>query len=147
MPLARRSKRTHPDLIGQLDTQVSLFVRLTAASKSERKGWVQCYTCGEWHHWQDIDCGHYIPRGRFGTRFDLRHLRPQDRKCNYYGEGEHWKFRELLVEEIGEAEVLDLEMTANRWGFNKHPDDWLRSEIARYKALNSPLLRRALEWE
>jgi hypothetical protein len=147
MAFAKNSPHRHPDAVSKLDTEVSRYVRLTEASGGPRPGWVKCFTCGAWIFWKKADCGHYIPRTHYGTRFDLRNLRCQCTECNRYHEGEHWKFRQKLVETIGEHEVAALELTASMWGFSRHPTEWLESEIKRYRALNKPLLNRAKEWE
>lgn len=139
-------RRSRSDLISKLDAEVSRYIRLLAASEGPRPGYVQCFTCGAWVHWKEVDCGHYIPRHRYGTRFDLRNLRPQCTECNRYHEGEHWKFRENLVGSLGEKEVEDLELVASRWGLTRHSDQWLEDEIKRFKALNRPLLEKAKDW-
>lgn len=130
-----------------LDAEVSFYVRASRALKSVRPGWVQCYTCGAWHHWKDIDCGHYIPRHHQGTRYDLRNLRPQDTECNSWHEGEHWLYRKLLVEEIGAKEVESLELTASLWGASRHPRTWLIDEIKVWRVKNRPIRKAIKEIE
>jgi len=145
--LGHQGGNDHSNLVSRLDEEVSRYVRLLAASESPRPGYLQCFTCGEWVHWKKADAGHFIPRHRHGTRFDLRNIRPQCTRCNRYHEGEHWLFRSGLVQSLGELEVADLELTASRWGLNRHDNLWLLDQIDKYKKLNKPLLEEAKSWE
>lgn len=58
-------------LIKEADTQMSLFVRLSAA---DERGAVICVSCGARLYWSDADCAHYIDRGCMATRYDLTNL-------------------------------------------------------------------------
>lgn len=147
---AQKKRRTlddlkHGELEALLDAEVSFFVRAMPASYSEAHGYVQCVTCGTWHHWKTLDCGHYIPRHHQGTRYDLRNVRPQCTKCNCYHEGEHWRFRQVLIEELGDDEVKALELTASIWGATRHPKEWLIAEIKAWRVRNKPLRAWAKE--
>lgn len=127
-----------------LDAEVSFWVRAVPALYSPRKGWTKCYTCGSWHNWRDLDCGHYVPRHHQGTRFDLRNVRPQCTVCNCYHEGEHWIFRQKLVEELGEQGVEAIETLAAQWGAGRHPREWLIEQIKAWRVKNAPV-RKAIK--
>jgi len=147
-PKAKGTRRkledmTHPELEEKLDYEVSFFVRASRAAYSEHHGYLQCVTCGNWKHWKELDCGHYIPRHRRGTRYDLRNLRPQCVECNKWREGEHWKFRQVLVEELGEQEVQSLELLASMWGDDRHPREWMLMKIEEFRERNKPI-RKAI---
>ena len=149
VPGKRRTleEMSHGDLEAALDAEISFFVRAAPALYSESPGYVRCATCGSWKHWKELDCGHYIPRHRRGTRFDLRNVRPQCVLCNKYREGEHWKFRQVLVEELGEKEVQALELAASMWGDDRHPREWMLAEIAKWRERNKPLRKAIKELE
>lgn len=66
-------------LIVDLDDVVSKYVRIKEANS---QGIVECYTCSKKDHWTKMDCGHYISRKNYITRWDIRNLRPQCKKCN-----------------------------------------------------------------
>lgn len=137
----------HGDLVGLLDDEVSLFVRAAPAAYSPRPGYVQCYTCGAWVFWKNINCGHFVPRHRHGTRYDLRNVRPQCVECNKWHEGEHWLYRKKLIDELGEKEVEALELTASLWGMKRHPREWLIEQIKDWRIRNKPLRKAAEEWQ
>lgn len=72
------SKTKRKTLIKQLDDVCSKICRLSEADKI---GKVSCYTCGRRYHWKDMDCGHWIKRGKFATRWELDNVRPQCHRC------------------------------------------------------------------
>lgn len=94
-------------LIKEADTQISLYVRLTAAD--ERK-FVTCVSCGVRLYWPDSDCAHYIDRANMATRYDLTNLAPACRNCNRVDTDEHKKkFREYIISTHGEVAIVTLE--------------------------------------
>jgi hypothetical protein len=56
-----------------------------------------------------MDCGHYIGRKHYVTRFDERNCHAQCKHCNNWGEGEKPIYRRKLVALYGEKEVERLE--------------------------------------
>lgn len=123
---------TYPELEKKLDAEVSEYVRRTHS----HDGYCTCYTCGAIQPIASTDCGHYIVRAYRGTRYDLRNLRPQCKRCNWTLEGNHQVFRENLVKEYGEKEVVEMENYAKFFGHARHAREWILSEIARYRELN-----------
>ena len=73
-----------PQLEKQLDTIFSRFIRLR---DSDDNGWVRCISCGTPHNVTDIDCGHFIKRGKLSTRFHEKNCNGQCRGCNRYKNG------------------------------------------------------------
>ena len=92
-----------------LDRVFSEYIRLRSADEN---GYCHCITCGAIHHWKDIDCGHYLPRARQVTRYDVLNCFPQCHKCNRYRSGEHDLFRNELVRFYGKSVVEALEQKA-----------------------------------
>jgi hypothetical protein len=129
---------THGELEHLLDHEISFQVRAGAAHELGMP-FVPCYTCGNQVHWKRLDAGHYIGRSNRGTRFDLRNIRPQCTKCNSFEEGQHWKFRQALVIELGEAEVKSLELAASLWGSAKHAKEWLIEQIGIWRTENKKI--------
>lgn len=103
-------------LVKILDEEVSYRVRTDAAIAAGRQGIVPCYTCGQWNHFKDMDCGHCIGRRYMGTRWKREILRPQCTSCNLHNEGRHAEFRKRLVAEIGEERMAKLEQYAAMYG-------------------------------
>lgn len=79
-------------LIAELDTQISLFVRMNAC---DGNGTVECISCGEKLWFLDADCCHFKDRQHMGTRFYLPNLAPGCKECNRFNPVEHlnqWEF-------------------------------------------------------
>jgi hypothetical protein len=137
---------THGELVALLDQEVSLFVRGSPAVKSGSRV-ISCFTCGGRYHYKEMDCGHYIPRHRFGTRWNLDNLRPQCTRCNCYHEGEHWLYRKCLVNELGEDRVFEMEALASIWGETKIPKIQLIDHIKAWRLRNKSLRAKLKELE
>lgn len=94
-----------PELIAELDTLVSRYIRLKNADKD---GLVQCYTCTAKKPIAEMQAGHYVPRGNMLLRFDIeRNIRPQCKDCNEYKRGNLAIYGQKLEQELpGVTELL-----------------------------------------
>lgn len=122
--LNKYAKKPGAEIVRKLDRVMSTIVRTDSrwiAFMDAGCPMVRCFTCGRVYPWTKLDCGHYIPRHRQATRWDLRNIRPQCTQCNLYHEGEHWIFRKRLVDEIGLFDVEDIEHRAELWDLKKMP--------------------------
>jgi hypothetical protein len=97
------------DLEKKLDRVFSEYIRLKAADEN---GIVQCVTCGNYHHWREVHCGHFIPRARKATRFNEMNCHPQCVRCNTFRGGEHDIYRLYLIGKYGKEAVEKLETLA-----------------------------------
>ena len=95
------------------DAYFSKYIRLYYADEN---GYVTCYThkTKRSFHYSEVDNGHYISRKALSVRYDIRNCRPQCPFCNRGNYGEAKTFRERLIIEIGESEVLKLEAKAKQ---------------------------------
>lgn len=97
----KQRAKSLPVLIKELDTLVSLFVRLEAADEN---GSVKCISCDEKIWWADADCCHFKDRDNMGTRFYLPNLAPGCRDCNRFNpqfhlqQWESWMSQEVLYD-------------------------------------------------
>lgn len=66
------------------DKYFSLYIR---KSKSMNGQHCKCVTCGKIAHWKDMDCGHYMERDNYSTRYDEKNCNPQCTHCNNYRKG------------------------------------------------------------
>lgn len=78
--------KTSGMLVKELDTLISLFVRLMAA---DANGTVKCISCEESIYWKEADCCHFKDRDNMGTRFYLPNLAPGCQDCNRFNHYEH----------------------------------------------------------
>lgn len=76
------SKGTKPKrktLIRKLDQAFSIYVRASAA---DRQGQARCFTCDRRMQWRKLQCGHFMSRQYYATRWMLNNVAPQCRACN-----------------------------------------------------------------
>jgi hypothetical protein len=101
------------DLEKKLDRVFSEYIRLSAADDN---GIVQCVTCGSFHHWREVHCGHFIPRVRKATRYSEENCHPQCVRCNVFRHGEPDIYRQMLIKMYGTVAVEGLETLARMGG-------------------------------
>jgi Bacteriophage Lambda NinG protein len=65
-----------------------------------------CHSCGKSHEVSESQCGHYIPRGNFSVRYDLRNALPVCVTCNYFVSEHVQQLEKRLIELYGE-DVID----------------------------------------
>lgn len=92
-------------LIKELDKYTSLICRLGA---SDANGIASCYTCGKRDVWNNFDCGHFIKRSFFGTRWLQADVRTQCRSCNRLKNGNYQVYEPKIKRELGVDEVQKL---------------------------------------
>lgn len=90
-------------LIKKIDKEFSRFIRMRACS---RYGYGDCFTCGTRHHWKEVDAGHFMSRAKMATRWDVRNVQFQCKRCNGFRSGEQYKFAQELGNEIADELVF-----------------------------------------
>lgn len=122
-------------LVHKLDDAFSEYIRLRDADEN---GIVTCITCGDKHHWRDVDCGHYILRGNAATRWELKNSHGQCGLCNGSQDGKAEAHAEAIdrLYGAGTAEQLQKQGKQERH-FSEHElqgmIDELRKEIKAVK--------------
>lgn len=116
------------------DRAMSLYIR----QKHSMAGFCRCVSCGAVELWQDVDCGHFIPRGKSATRFMEENCWPQCRSCNRFrAEEAKIHYTRHMIETYGKEfvdELLELSKTLVR----RRVQDYLDIEAdfkAKLKAL------------
>ena len=98
-PVARRKL-----LVKELDTIFSRYIRI----KASNDGVARCVTCGVRDSWKLMDNGHYLVRGKLGTRFDERNCHVQCRKCNRLGQGMMTQYTLFMKARYGQSVIDEL---------------------------------------
>jgi hypothetical protein len=83
-------------LIAECDAVFSKYIRV---KYSNEKGLCQCYTCGAEKRYQDLQCGHFIPRLNMATRYLPENCRVQCVGCNELARGNMKVFEQKLEAE------------------------------------------------
>lgn len=116
-------------LIKALDAVFSYFIRQKDANE---EGFVKCYTCGKYFYWLYIQCGHYVSRTHYGTRWEEKNCKPQCEGCNVFREGVKDVFARNLVREYG-PQILEL-LAAKKNNIVKLHDFEFKVLINQYKS-------------
>lgn len=66
----------------ELAVLLQKLVRMKAADES---GYCECVTCKKRFHWKEMQGGHFIERGKIGTKTIEENINPQCHYCNHYG--------------------------------------------------------------
>ena len=62
---------------------IQLHARISA---SDDQGYAECVTCNAWHHYKDMDGGHFIPKGSSSYwALEEENVHPQCKGCNGFG--------------------------------------------------------------
>ncbi|HDY86634.1 MAG TPA: hypothetical protein ENH82_00790 [bacterium] len=94
-----------PQLMDKTD---KMFQKRRRLEEADHQGVVRCISCGAFHHYKLCDAGHYIPRAHKGTRYEELNVWPQCKKCNKWLHGNVAKYRDGLVNKIGESGIRHL---------------------------------------
>ena len=91
--------------VKKLDAIFSKYIRRRFAEDDI----AECYTCGKRDHWKNLQCGHFMSRRFYSTRWDDKNCQVQCKGCNIFRYGEQFKFSVHLNKEYGEgtAEMLE----------------------------------------
>jgi len=102
------------------------FVRLQSADEN---GMCKCWTCGVSKHWQDMQGGHFIERGKKATKIDETNVHPQCRQCNQWGmknTSTVLAYREAMIEYYG-ADYVEKLIDRSKKPF-KPTRDWIQEQ-------------------
>ena len=65
--------------------------KLARISAANSNGYAQCVSCdpethASWHHWKEMDGGHFIPKGSSSYwALEIENVHPQCKGCNGFG--------------------------------------------------------------
>ena len=76
-------KKTRKSIVKRLDTVFSLYIRLRYSDNEI----VECFTCGKQSHFKrGMQCGHFMSRKHYATRWDATNCQVQCYACNVIAE-------------------------------------------------------------
>lgn len=101
-PSLRTPVSQRKQYIKELDSIFSKYIRL----KASKNGVAMCVTCAKFDSWKFMDCGHFIVRGKIGTRFDERNCHVQCRDCNRLKQGNMKRYEQYMKAKYG-PKILD----------------------------------------
>jgi len=98
----------------------------------------KCYTCGNLHPAESIQCGHWQRRGYKATRYHEDNARPQCVRCNKWRSGEPERFEINLRSEITDLGVDELKLIAQ--SDFRDSEEFYREQADKYRKLVNELV-------
>lgn len=129
------AKRKRSSIVKELDKWFSLFIRLRHADERE---FAKCITCNKVAHYKELQCGHFMSRKHYATRWDEVNCQVQCSGCNVFRYGEQYKFSKWLDENYKEGTSEALHIKSNE--VLKLSDSELLDKIQYYKEKVSKLI-------
>jgi len=85
-------------LVADLDKVFSIFIRLRDI---DDEGFSYCVTCGKPMTLKTSQCGHFISRRHYATRWEEKNCAAQCVGCNIYTQGKQYEFGLAIDERFG----------------------------------------------
>ena len=92
-------KPTRSKLIKKLDVVFSQYI---GRKNADHRGFVECFTCGKKDHWKKLQCGHFMSRKHYATRWDENNVRVQCSGCNVFQYGRQYEYGRKLGDKLAE---------------------------------------------
>lgn len=103
--------KTLPRLIEDCAETLQRLVRVKAAVAANNGGYIKCVTCGKVDHFNNLQGGHFIERGKTSVKIIEEQVNPQCNQCNAWNMKKTsyvMEYRRFLVDTYGEKWVQDL---------------------------------------
>jgi len=107
--MPRTPKRS--TLVKKADAIFSQYIRKRYADSN---GITECFTCGKKDHWKSLQCGHFMSRKHYSTRWDEKNCQVQCAGCNVFRWGEQFKFGRNLDIKLGKGTADSLEQKSRQ---------------------------------
>jgi hypothetical protein len=102
--LKKPSRKT---LVKNLDSIFSTYIR----RKDAIDDIAICVTCGKKDHYKNLQCGHFMSRSNYSTRWDENNVGVQCYGCNISRSGEQFKFSLYLGNKLSEEMLIKSKQT------------------------------------
>lgn len=117
-------------LIKDLDIEFSKFIRYSKSYNGKCK----CVTCGVVKDIKEMQCGHFISRKYYSTRWDEVNCNPQCYSCNVMQNGKQYEHSLYIDSKYGEGTALMLLKLSKT--IRKYTNDDLMNLIQKYREKN-----------
>tara|TARA_R110000796_G_scaffold10042_3_gene33688 strand:- start:11135 stop:11530 length:396 start_codon:yes stop_codon:yes gene_type:complete len=84
-----KKKLSRSKLVKKADSTFSHYIRQRNADEN---GMTECFTCGKQDHWKKLQCGHFMSRKHYSTRWHEQNCQVQCAGCNVFRYGEQYTF-------------------------------------------------------
>lgn len=94
------------------DKAMSIYIRMKYA---DEHGYCKCVSCGRIFRWQDMDCGHFIPKSRGASvRWVEENCHPECRGCNRFDHGHLVGYTLHMIDMYGREKIDELKREARK---------------------------------
>lgn len=97
-----------------------IFSRLVRLRDSDQFGFVRCITCGKIKPANQVDCGHFISRAKYPTRWEMKNAHGQCTSCNLFQSGKQYEHSIAIDQKYGQGTAQKL-LIQSRNIFKKDP--------------------------
>jgi hypothetical protein len=122
-------KLTRSKLIKKLDNVFSQYIR----RKDSIDGISKCISCGVKRNWKELQCGHFMSRSHYSTRWEILNVGVQCISCNIFKHGQQYLFSKYLDKTYGEGTSNELLLKSQTLG--KFTTKEIEEMINKYKNL------------
>ena len=91
-------KPTRKSLVIKLDTIFSQYIRRKDAINEI----AECITCNKRDHYKKLQCGHFMSRSHYSTRWLETNVGVQCYSCNITSQGMQYRFSQYLGDKLSE---------------------------------------------
>jgi len=123
-------KTKRKSLIDKLDKEFSIFIR----NRYAKNGMAECVTCGTVKEVKQLQCGHFMSRKHYSTRWEEDNCQVQCYTCNVMRYGEQYKFGLYLNATYNKDKAEELLIQSKQT--LKLSDFELEDMIEKYKIIN-----------
>jgi 5-methylcytosine-specific restriction endonuclease McrA len=107
-----KRKASLSTLQAKADSAMSVYIRRKYA---DAYGLVKCVSCGREDLWQNMDCGHFIPKSRGASiRYVEENCHPECPACNRFDEGHLIGYTRYMIEMYGNDKIDELKAEARK---------------------------------
>ena len=94
-------------LVKKLDTVFSLYIRRKDAINEI----AECITCNKKDHYKKLQCGHFMSRRHYSTRWLETNVGVQCYSCNITSQGMQYRFSQYLGDKLSEEMYIKSKQT------------------------------------
>ena len=102
-----RTKIKRSVLVKKLDTVFSLYIRRKDAINEI----AECITCNKKDHYKKLQCGHFMSRRHYSTRWLETNVGVQCYSCNITSQGMQYRFSQYLGDKLSEEMYIKSKQT------------------------------------
>ena len=122
--------------IALLDRVFSQYIRLR---DTDTGGFGRCISCGAYHHYTDLDAGHFVNRKHKSLRYNEVNVNIQCIKCNRFDEGNASGYSLGLIIKYHTDIISQLNISKNKTV--KFTEFELSEMIKMYRIMNKQLAK------